>query len=49
MWRSIRSSPRRRQPNLPTAQPLLAGLVASGKVKVTGGVYDIATANVSMV
>jgi carbonic anhydrase len=25
------------------AQPVLAGLVASGKVKVAGGVYDIAT------
>lgn len=31
-----------------TAQPLLAGMVASGKVTVTGGVYDIATGRVSL-
>lgn len=31
------------------AEPIVAGLVASGKVKVVGGVYDIATGKVGMV
>jgi carbonic anhydrase len=31
-----------------TAQPLLSGMVASGKVTVTGGVYDIATGGISL-
>jgi len=31
------------------AQPMLAGMVASGKVKVAGGVYDIATGKVNLV
>jgi carbonic anhydrase len=31
------------------AQPVLAGLIASGKVKVSSGVYDIATGGVSLV
>jgi carbonic anhydrase len=30
------------------AQPLLSAMVASGKVKVAGGVYDIATGNVTL-
>ena len=29
------------------AQPLLAEMIASGKVKVAGGVYDIATGAVN--
>jgi carbonic anhydrase len=32
-----------------TAQPVVAAMVAAGKVKVAGGVYDIATGAVSMV
>ncbi|HSZ92491.1 MAG TPA: carbonic anhydrase [Acetobacteraceae bacterium] len=32
-----------------TAQPVVAALVAAGKVKVAGGVYDIATGAVSLV
>jgi carbonic anhydrase len=31
------------------AQPMLADMVASGKVKVAGGVYDIATGKVNLV
>jgi hypothetical protein len=31
------------------AQPVVAGLAASGAVKVAGGVYDIATGQVSLV
>jgi carbonic anhydrase len=31
------------------AQPMLAGMIASGKVKVAGGVYDIATGKVNLV
>jgi carbonic anhydrase len=30
------------------AEPLLSSLIASGKVKVAGGVYDIATGQVSL-
>lgn len=33
---------------LQKAEPILAGLVASGKIKVAGGVYDIATGKVAM-
>ncbi len=32
-----------------TAQPMVAAMVAAGKVKVAGGVYDIATGAVSLV
>ncbi len=32
-----------------TAQPVVAALVAAGKVKVAGGVYDIATGGVGLV
>jgi carbonic anhydrase len=32
-----------------TAQPVVAAMVAAGKVKVAGGVYDIATGAVSLV
>jgi carbonic anhydrase len=31
------------------AQPMLAGMIADGKVKLAGGVYDIATGKVTMV
>jgi carbonic anhydrase len=31
------------------AQPVMAGLIASGKVKVAGGVYDIATGHVNLI
>ena len=30
------------------AQPLLSGMIASGKVKAAGGVYDIATGHVTL-
>ena len=32
-----------------TAQPMVAAMIAAGKVKVAGGVYDIATGAVSLV
>jgi carbonic anhydrase len=31
-----------------SAQPMLAGMIASGKVKLAGGTYDIATGRVSL-
>ena len=31
------------------AQPVMAGLIANGKVKVAGGVYDIATGHVNLI
>jgi carbonic anhydrase len=31
------------------AKPILADMVTAGKLKVVGGVYDIATGKVSMV
>ena len=34
---------------LQTADPIVSKLVADGKVKVVGGVYDIATGKVNMV
>ena len=30
-------------------QPVLSGLVSSGKVKVVGGIYDIGTGRVTLV
>jgi carbonic anhydrase len=33
---------------LKTASPLLAGLVAEGKLKIVAGVYDLATGRVSL-
>ena len=32
-----------------TAQPMVAAMISAGKVKVAGGVYDIATGAVSLV
>ena len=40
---AIAENVRRTMQAVITAQPVVAGLVASGKVKVAGGVYDIAT------
>ena len=34
--------------NVTNAQPIIAGMVASGKVKVAGGVYDIASGKVTL-
>jgi carbonic anhydrase len=45
---AIAENVRRTTQAVSTAQPLLAGMVTSGKVKVTGGVYDIATGGVSL-
>ena len=39
---------RRTTQAIAAAQPLLAEMIASGKVKVAGGVYDIATGHVSL-
>ena len=46
---SITENVRRTQQAVASAQPLLAGLVSSGRVKVAGGVYDIATGGVTLV
>jgi carbonic anhydrase len=46
---SILENVRRTQQAVASAQPLLAGLVSSGKVKVAAGVYDIATGGVTLV
>ena len=45
---AIAENVRRTSQAVAMAQPLLAGMVASGKVTVTGGVYDIATGGVSL-
>jgi len=45
---AIAENVRRTSQAVATAQPLLSGMVASGKVTVTGGVYDIATGGVSL-
>ena len=39
---------RRTTQAIAAAQPLLAGMIASGKVKLAGGVYDIATGHVRL-
>jgi carbonic anhydrase len=44
---SITENVRRTMQAVTTAQPLLAEMITSGKVKVAGGVYDIATGNVT--
>jgi carbonic anhydrase len=46
---AIAENVRRTTQAVVSAQPLLAGLIADGKVKVAGGVYDIATGTVSLV
>jgi carbonic anhydrase len=35
--------------NVTAAKPLLADMIAAGKVKVAGGIYDIATGRVSLI
>jgi len=45
---AIAENVRRTSEAVATAQPLLSAMVASGKVTVTGGVYDIATGGVSL-
>ena len=39
---------RRTTQAIAAAKPLLAEMIASGKVKLAGGVYDIATGHVSL-
>jgi carbonic anhydrase len=46
---SIAENVRRTVQAVTTAQPVVAPLVGSGKVKVAGGVYDIATGAVTLV
>jgi carbonic anhydrase len=45
---AIAENVRRNVQAVGAAQPLLAAMVAAGKVKVAGGVYDIATGAVSL-
>jgi carbonic anhydrase len=44
---AITENVRRAMQAVTAAQPLLAEMIASGKVKVAGGVYDIATGSVT--
>jgi carbonic anhydrase len=46
---AIAENVRRTARAIAAADPLMAGLIASGKVKVAGGVYDIATGGVTLV
>ena len=46
---AIAENVRRTTEAVVTAQPMVAALVAAGKVKVAGGVYDIATGAVSLI
>ncbi len=46
---AIAENVRRTAEAVVTAQPMVAALVAAGKVKVAGGVYDIATGAVSLI
>lgn len=46
---SIAENVRQTVHNITTAQPVLADMIASGKVKVAGGVYDIASGKVNAV
>jgi carbonic anhydrase len=45
---TIAENVRRTRQAVATAQPLLAEMVAGGRLKVAGGVYDIATGRVSL-
>jgi carbonic anhydrase len=45
---AIVENARRTTQAIVAAQPVVAGLIASGKVKVAGGVYDIATGQVNL-
>src|SRR5579872_7122881 len=46
---SITENVRRTVHNVTAAQPLLSDMIAGGKVKVAGGVYDIATGRVTLI
>jgi carbonic anhydrase len=46
---SIVENVRQTVQHVAAAQPMLAGMIADGKVKLAGGVYDIATGKVTMV
>jgi len=46
---AIAENVRRQVRNVTAAQPVLADMIASGKVKVAGGVYDIASGRVDAV
>jgi carbonic anhydrase len=46
---AIAENVRRTARAIAAADPLMASLIASGKVKVAGGVYDIATGGVTLV
>jgi carbonic anhydrase len=46
---SVTENVRQTVQHVTAAQPLLADMVSSGKVKVAGGVYDIATGKVNLV
>ncbi len=46
---AIAENVRQTMKNVTNAQPMIAGMVASGKVKVAGGVYDIASGKVTLV
>jgi carbonic anhydrase len=46
---AIAENVRRTAQAIAAAQPLMAGLIASGKVKVAGGVYNIATGGITLV
>jgi hypothetical protein len=39
---------RRTTQAIAAAQPLLAGMIATGRVKLAGGVYDISTGHVRL-
>jgi carbonic anhydrase len=45
---AIADNVRRTTQAVVAAQPVMAGLIANGKVKVAGGVYDIATGHVNL-
>ena len=45
---AIVENARRTTQAIAAAQPLLAGMIASGRVKLAGGVYDISTGNVRL-
>ena len=46
---AIRANVRRGVERLNTLGPIVAPAVASGKIKVVGGVYDLATGKVTLV
>jgi carbonic anhydrase len=46
---AIRENVRLNVQKLRTSEPILAGLVASGRLQVVGGIYDLATGRVTLV